>query len=514
MGRRPSRKLRHPARRKSERSSGLDPSKEAVAKGKTMLPDDEELERLRAKRKPLDEELIAAARAGQTNDIWTALVAGARDVAKALEAALNANQTQAFIYLLDYLQGPQAPRGFDFDILEELAIQAIAQERLEILAPLLRTITSKLQPNRRHEAISKFSEIIVKKDGIKLIDFILNLNFIWLDYGNKENPFFTGNGFLRWAARLGQAELARQLLERELASSSLENCEKIKRDLINSAINGNQYEFIEEFTKNNKELGSLVINEALIRYRSKDEIREKIIESIKISEICLLKNETKFYRLENLALHGSLTGVQKFLDAGAPLCLVGEGKYKTVLCALMSAVKGGHPEIVHLLLERGADPNAPNDCSQTSRRTVVTPLIEAARRNHVEVVRLLLAAGAHADDKNSEALRRAAARGYEGVVKLLLEAGADPRARNSEPLRLAASQGTPNRKKGRFQTVRLLLDAGADIHADNDGALRGALARNRVEIVKLLIERGARGILLDRPSWMALQERHQVKGSS
>lgn len=477
-----------------------------------MLPDDEELERLRAKRKPLDEELIAAARAGGTNDIWTALVAGARDVAKALEAALDANQVEAFLYLLDYLEGPQKPR-FNFDILEELAIQAIAQERLEILAPLLRTITPKLQSNLYGTA-SKFLEEIVKTNNMQLVEFILNLKLTWIDCCKNVNPFFVENDLLCWAARLGQAELASQLLERELAGNSSETCEKIKRRIISVAIKGNQYEFIKEFTENDKELRSFAIQEAMLGYGPRNETKEKIIESIKIPEICLWEDEIKLHYLGKLALHGFLMGVRKLLDAGAPLCLAEGGKYKTVLHALMTAVTGGHPEIVHLLLERGADPNAPNDCSQTSRRTVVTPLIEAARRNHVEVVRLLLAAGAHADDKNSEALRRAAARGYEGVVKLLLEAGADPRARNSEPLRLAASQGTPNRKKGRFQTVRLLLDAGADIHADNDGALRGALARNRVEIVKLLIERGARGILLDRPSWMALQERHQVKGSS
>ena len=54
---------------------------------------------------------------------------------------------------------------------------------------------------------------------------------------------------------------------------------------------------------------------------------------------------------------------------------------------LSAAAKGGHLEVVRLLLEAGADKNA-------DRPDGVTALMLAAYNEHLEVVRLLLDAGA------------------------------------------------------------------------------------------------------------------------
>ncbi|HXJ77030.1 MAG TPA: ankyrin repeat domain-containing protein, partial [Candidatus Dormibacteraeota bacterium] len=52
---------------------------------------------------------------------------------------------------------------------------------------------------------------------------------------------------------------------------------------------------------------------------------------------------------------------------------------------LSYAAREGHLHIVRLLLERGADPNTPEDCAPDGRA-----LYEACCRNHFEVAELLL----------------------------------------------------------------------------------------------------------------------------
>jgi len=84
--------------------------------------------------------------------------------------------------------------------------------------------------------------------------------------------------------------------------------------------------------------------------------------------------------------------------------------------------RGGHLEVVKLLLEHGADPNVKN-------RDGKTPLHNAASEGHLEVVKLLLERGADPnvkDDDGNTPLHNAAWRGHLEVVKLLLEHGADP----------------------------------------------------------------------------------------
>src|SRR5262245_6119140 len=61
---------------------------------------------------------------------------------------------------------------------------------------------------------------------------------------------------------------------------------------------------------------------------------------------------------------------------------------------LSYAAREGHLHIVRLLLERGADPNTPEDCAPAGRA-----LYEACCRNHLEIAELLLEHGA---DPNGE----------------------------------------------------------------------------------------------------------------
>src|SRR5690606_28750669 len=90
------------------------------------------------------------------------------------------------------------------------------------------------------------------------------------------------------------------------------------------------------------------------------------------------------------------------------------------------AVKAADPTLVKLLLDAGADVNAPNADGQTT-------LMLNARTGSVEVAKLLLERGADVNARElwreQTALMWAAGGAYADLTRLLLEHGADPTAR-------------------------------------------------------------------------------------
>lgn len=117
------------------------------------------------------------------------------------------------------------------------------------------------------------------------------------------------------------------------------------------------------------------------------------------------------------------------LEAGAEIDTISSSidcVYGGNATALQVASKAGHKALTRLLLESGADVNAPA-CSDGS-----TALMAAVEASHVGVVEMLLHAGARVDDPGhheSEAqltcLQAALRKGCPSVVKLLLKANAD-----------------------------------------------------------------------------------------
>ncbi|KAI9805277.1 MAG: hypothetical protein M1833_005730 [Piccolia ochrophora] len=190
--------------------------------------------------------------------------------------------------------------------------------------------------------------------------------------------------------------------------------------------------------------------------------------------------------------------------------------------ALQYASMGGHLAVVRILLERGADINAPGDYFGTALQAAAfsgsesivgllldhnadinkqggqassqgaTPLKAACSRGHTNIVRLLLERGADIDvscGAYSNALQSAAFNGNETITKILLDKGANINASSGNDMNAldAAIRGN------QVGNVKILLDAGADPNSNCrlGSALQVACKARSQPIVELLLSKGA-----------------------
>ena len=164
--------------------------------------------------------------------------------------------------------------------------------------------------------------------------------------------------------------------------------------------------------------------------------------------------------------HQDLNRVAALLAQGAdPNVGQTEWPYWTPLGAAIEELdNGGSMEMLHLLLKNGADVNGWDSDHQA------TPLLMAMFRNNKEVMRMLLEAGADPNAVGAEGdspLRWAAENDDLEMAKLFLQFGADKTINKfggfsrSTPLGLAAGNLS-------IPMIELLLNAGADPEAPDD----------------------------------------------
>lgn len=158
--------------------------------------------------------------------------------------------------------------------------------------------------------------------------------------------------------------------------------------------------------------------------------------------------------------------------------------------ALTEAVKSGRGQMVQLFIESGANVNHRCACNGWLSGGY-TPLAMAADKNQPEIADLLLKAGADLNLPNHEGatpLMIAAANGSQAIVMALLAKGADPNAhdRNGNTALMNGAY--------RIVTARALLASGAVVDAKNGHGvtpLMSVVAMGEVEVAALLLDAGA-----------------------
>ena len=287
---------------------------------------------------------------------------------------------------------------------------------------------------------------------------------------------------------------------------------------------------------------TLLAHGAVVDARSKVRPRLVFAETVNASQYDqgIMVNEGGFTPLLFAARQGSVESAALLLDAGADI----DDEAPTGASALVVAAHSGHPGLVALILERGADPN--------SSSAGYTALHAAVLRGEIAMVRLLLDAGAdpNARLEKGTQVRRAsqdwqlrpryvtatpfwlAAQYREPeIMRLLAAVGADPRLttlEQFEPVKARAGGVGPPQLVGGFvtpvmaalrgrsdrgrlflgaeyddrdaeerlalETVTVAADFGGDVSAvDQTGttALHNAAAINYTSVVRFLAERGA-----------------------
>ena len=213
----------------------------------------------------------------------------------------------------------------------------------------------------------------------------------------------------------------------------------------------------------------------------------------------LRTSSTAEIALADASGEGDLARVRELLELGTdPDRQVGYGS------ALAHAARGGHRQVVELLLESGADIEGGQGLS---------PLACAAFNGHDEIVRLLVDHGADIEADTGgpgTALFQASAQGHLSTVGLLLDLGAAVDAkteRRATPLLVAAASG-------HLHVVVRLIEAGADLNCTDrsgDTALHHAAHNASIAIVQALVEAGADRAVVDKYGDTAFDMGKQAK---
>jgi ankyrin repeat protein len=216
--------------------------------------------------------------------------------------------------------------------------------------------------------------------------------------------------------------------------------------------------------------------------------------------------------------------------------------------AFVAAAAAGDLDVVNLFLDAAIDPNATNALGYTAlmwaagqgREAVaqalvargalvdlrtadaVTALMNAASQGQLRTANLLLAAGADVDAQRADgwsALEWAAAEGRTEMLELLLAKRATLEARDREgytALFYAAGNTMDEDATSRtLAAARILIEHGARVNAqalDGSTPLMWAARKGELEIVRLLLSKGANANVVDRLGRSALSYAAEARG--
>jgi ankyrin repeat protein len=172
---------------------------------------------------------------------------------------------------------------------------------------------------------------------------------------------------------------------------------------------------------------------------------------------------------------GDLPRVTELLDRDASLANRPDdymGYYPCSGTAIRNAAAAGHLEIVELLLQRGADPNLPEEGIAPQGHA----LYSAATNGHWEIARLLLEHGAHPNvevESSADTLSRVISKGDQRMLELLCSYGA------ARAVHLLAHAND-------LQTAAAVFAAAPALANDPD-ALAGAAAGGHESFVRLML---------------------------
>jgi ankyrin repeat protein len=229
---------------------------------------------------------------------------------------------------------------------------------------------------------------------------------------------------------------------------------------------------------------------------------------------------------------GNFEAVQALVEAGADVNQVAGGEKSS---PLIIAIANGHFTVGKYLLDHGANPNLVNIDGLTPLYAAVNmrfapvawapnPIIDQEKVDSIDLIRELLDRGAdpnvkvkrklwfsptsHAtgwvDNAGTTAFWRAAQSTDVEVMKLLVSRGANPGLNSNlgvTPLMVAAGIGwignfNQNAPDSWLAAVKYCLELGNDINAVESSkgytALHGAASRGDNEVVKFLVEKGAK----------------------
>ena len=228
--------------------------------------------------------------------------------------------------------------------------------------------------------------------------------------------------------------------------------------------------------------------------------------------------------LQNAAGKGHITLTKFLLSAGAEL--ESDGGHGT---ALQSAIAGHWPDIVLLLLEHGANPGLVSEVRDRKTKPLPSPLLHATMEGHMGIVKLLLEHGADVNapswywGSSNLPLHTAAGKGDIEILQTLLKHGANVDAQTEDGVSAIHSAARKGQHKalslllfeyhanpslslvngslalhsaashGYLQCIELCLEAGIDVNARNNSgrtALHWAAEGGHHSAVQLLLDRG------------------------